>query len=152
PDPAAAVRGEVGRGRSQDGDRLRCPDPARPGAGHRRVPDRRPRRRTTAMTAEQLPHLETFARAAELNCFTAAARALGLTQAAVSQRIQALEGVLGLALFQRRAGRVSLTPAGQRLYPFAERILGLHREAVEEVTGHKVPLSGELALAASSIP
>ena len=104
------------------------------------------------MTADQLPHLETFARAAELSCFTAAARALGLTQAAVSQRIQALEGVLGVSLFQRRAGRVALTPAGQRLYPFAERILGLHREAVEEVTGHKVPLSGDLALAASSIP
>jgi DNA-binding transcriptional LysR family regulator len=104
------------------------------------------------MTADQLPHLETFARAAELSCFTGAARALGLTQAAVSQRIQALEGVLGVALFQRRAGRVSLTPAGQRLYPFAEQILGLHREAVEAVTGHKVPLTGELSLAASSVP
>jgi DNA-binding transcriptional LysR family regulator len=104
------------------------------------------------MTAEQLPHLETFARAAELHSFTAAARELGLSQAAVSQRIQALEGALGTSLFQRRAGRVALTPAGQRLYPFAERILGLHREAVEEVTGHKAPLTGELSLAASSIP
>jgi DNA-binding transcriptional LysR family regulator len=104
------------------------------------------------MSADRLPHLETFARAAELSCFTAAARVLGLTQAAVSQRIQALEGALGVSLFQRKAGRVALTPAGQRLYPFAERILALHREAVEEVTGHKVPLSGELTLAASSIP
>jgi DNA-binding transcriptional LysR family regulator len=104
------------------------------------------------MSADRLPHLETFARAAELSCFTAAARALGLTQAAVSQRIQGLEGALGVSLFQRKAGRVALTPAGQRLYPFAERILALHREAVEEVTGHKMPLTGELTLAASSIP
>ncbi len=104
------------------------------------------------MAAEQLPHLETFARAAELRSFTAAAHALGLTQAAVSQRIQALEGALGVSLFQRHAGRVALTDAGRRLYPFAERILALHREAVEEVTGHKVPLTGELSLAASSIP
>jgi DNA-binding transcriptional LysR family regulator len=104
------------------------------------------------MSADRLPHLETFARAAELSCFTSAARTLGLTQAAVSQRIQALEGALGVSLFQRRAGRVALTPAGQRLYPFAERILALHREAVEEVTGHKLPLTGELTLAASSIP
>ncbi len=111
-----------------------------------------PTPRPTAMSADLLPHLETFARAAELSSFTAAARALGLTQAAVSQRIQALEGALGVSLFQRRAGRVALTAAGERLYPFAERILALHREAVEEVTGHTVPLTGELTLAASSIP
>ena len=43
----------------------------------------RPRR---AMADEQLPHLETFARAAELASFTAAGKALGLSQAAVSQR------------------------------------------------------------------
>jgi DNA-binding transcriptional LysR family regulator len=104
------------------------------------------------MPTDQLPNLETFARAAELSSFTSAARVLGLTQAAVSQRIQALEGALGVSLFQRRAGRVALTDAGQRLYPFAERILALHREAIEEVTGHKAPLTGELSLAASSIP
>ncbi len=104
------------------------------------------------MSADRLPHLETFARAAELSSFTAAARDLGLTQAAVSQRIQGLEGALGVSLFRRRAGRVELTAAGQRLYPFAERILALHREAVEEVTGQKAPLTGELTLAASSIP
>jgi DNA-binding transcriptional LysR family regulator len=104
------------------------------------------------MAADQLPHLETFAKAAELTSFTGAARALGLTQAAVSQRIQALEGALDLSLFQRRAGRVSLTEAGQRLYTYAERILALHREAIQEVAGHKSPLTGELSLAASSIP
>jgi LysR family transcriptional regulator, low CO2-responsive transcriptional regulator len=104
------------------------------------------------MTAEQLPHLETFAKAAELNCFTAAARALGMTQAAVSQRLQALEKALGVSLFQRRGGRVLLTEAGRRLYPFAERILSLHQEARQEVSGQTPPLAGELALAASSIP
>ena len=55
---------------------------------------------------EQLPHLETFSKAAELSNFTAAAKALGLTQAAVSQRIQALEKALGRSLFDRRLGQV----------------------------------------------
>ena len=41
------------------------------------------------MSYAQLPHLETFAEAAQAGSFTAAARALGLTQAAVSQRIAA---------------------------------------------------------------
>jgi DNA-binding transcriptional LysR family regulator len=104
------------------------------------------------MGPDQLPHLETFAKAAELNSFTAAARALRLTQAAVSQRIQALEQVLGVSLFQRQGGHILLTEAGQRLYPYAQRILSLHQEARQEVTGQPAPLTGELSLAASSIP
>ena len=67
------------------------------------------------MAADQLPHLETFCKAAEAGNFTAAARALGLTQAAVSQRVQALEQLLGVALFDRQGGRVTLTKAGHRL-------------------------------------
>src|SRR5262249_31424538 len=99
-----------------------------------------------------LPHLETFAKAAELSSFTAAARALDLTQAAISQRIQALEQDLHLSLFQRRGGRVLLTEAGRRLYDYARRILALHQEARAHVTGRAAPLSGELSLAASSVP
>jgi DNA-binding transcriptional LysR family regulator len=104
------------------------------------------------MADAQLPHLETFARAAELGSFTAAARALRLTQAAVSQRIAALEQELGVPLFRRTGGRVVLTDAGRRLYSFAQRILELHREAREEVTGTRAPVTGELTLAASSVP
>jgi DNA-binding transcriptional LysR family regulator len=104
------------------------------------------------MADEQLPHLETFARAAELSSFTAAAKALGLTQAAVSQRIHALEQELGVPLFARQGGRVLLTDAGRCLHEFAQRILELHRQAREQVTGQAVPPRGELVLAASSIP
>jgi LysR family glycine cleavage system transcriptional activator len=52
------------------------------------------------MNPGPLPHLETFTQAAESSSFTAAAKALGLTQAAVSQRVQELEQVLGVALWQ----------------------------------------------------
>ncbi len=100
----------------------------------------------------QLPHLETFARAAELSSFSAAAQALRVTQAAVSQRVQALEKVLGTSLFQRRGGRVHITDAGRKLYAFTQEILMLHRRARAEITGHKTPATGELLLAASSIP
>ena len=44
----------------------------------------------------QIPHLPTFSKAAELSSFTGAAKALGMTQATVSQRVQALEKALGL--------------------------------------------------------
>src|SRR6266478_6144517 len=81
----------------------------------------------------EIPHLETFCKAAELLNFTAAAEVLCLTQAAVSQRIKALEEDLGTPLFDRHAGRVTLTTSGRRLYDYAQRILALHREARQEL-------------------
>jgi DNA-binding transcriptional LysR family regulator len=100
----------------------------------------------------ELPHLETFAEAAERSSFTAAARALGLTQAAVSQRVQALERELGVPLFRRVGGKVELTDTGRKLHDYARRILDLHSEARREVTGREAPVEGELAIAASSVP
>src|SRR5579885_2164352 len=100
----------------------------------------------------QLPYLETFSKAAELSSFTGAAKALRLTQASVSQRVQALERTLGTPLFKRQGGRVLLTEAGQKLYEYAQRILDLHRQARREITGREAPPGGELSLAASSIP
>src|SRR5438552_4644387 len=99
-----------------------------------------------------LPYLETFAKVAELASFTLAAKELGLTQAAISQRVHALEQALDTALFDRQPGKTAMTEAGQRLYLFAQRILALHHEAITQVTGRSAPLTGELALAASSIP
>lgn len=100
----------------------------------------------------ELPYLETFSKAAELTSFTGAAKALRLTQAAISQRVQALEKALNAPLFERQAGRVLLTPAGRRLYHYAQRILDLYQQARRDVTGQETPVAGELFLAASSIP
>lgn len=101
---------------------------------------------------ERLPYLETFVRAAELGSFTAAARALGITQAAVSQRMQLLERTVGARLFRRQQGRVGLTEAGQRLHRYAQRLLALEQEARAAVAGAQEAPAGELILAASSIP
>jgi DNA-binding transcriptional LysR family regulator len=104
------------------------------------------------MSDDLLPHLETFARAAELGSFTAAGKATGLSQGAVSLRVQALEADLGVPLFRRQGGRVVLTDAGRQLYGYAQRILELHREARQELTGRAAPVTGDLSLAASSVP
>jgi DNA-binding transcriptional LysR family regulator len=107
---------------------------------------------TVASGDLQLPHLATFSKAAELSSFTGAAKSLRITQAAVSQRVGALEKLLGTPLFRRQAGRVLLTEAGRKLYEYAQRILELHREALRVIAGHETPITGELLLAASSIP
>jgi DNA-binding transcriptional LysR family regulator len=101
---------------------------------------------------KELPHLGTFVKAAELGSFTATATELGMTQAAVSQRIAVLEKELSVSLFDRRSGRIGLTPTGRRLYEYARRILDLHQEAREALGGFPRPVSGDLALAASSVP
>jgi DNA-binding transcriptional LysR family regulator len=106
----------------------------------------------SAAASVEIPHLETFCKAAELLNFTAAAEALFLTQAAVSQRIKALEQDVGQSLFDRQSGRVYLSEAGRRLYDFAQRILQLHREARHALGQPPEEVSGALNLAASTVP
>lgn len=67
----------------------------------------------------QLPPLQAlvvFEAAARLGNFTAAGNELGLSQPAVSQRIQTLESRLNAPLFERRHRGVQLTEAGHSLY------------------------------------
>ena len=67
-----------------------------------------------------LSAVRVFDAAARQENFTAAAAELGMTQAAVSYQIRLLEERLGLSLFARNKGRVSLTEAGRRLAPLVE--------------------------------
>ena len=63
-----------------------------------------------------LTALVAFESAARTGGFTRAAMELGVTQAAISRRIGALERELGQTLFDRRNRRVTLTEAGQQLF------------------------------------
>lgn len=57
-------------------------------------------------------HLRTFLVSAEEGSFSAASRALGLTQPTVGRQISALEETLGVTLFERGARSLSLTETG----------------------------------------
>ena len=76
-----------------------------------------------------LAHLQSFAHVAERGTVAAAARALGYTPPAVSQHIAKLEDELGVALFDRAAGRLHLTEAGRSLVPVAHQITDLTHTA-----------------------
>ncbi|UEM23630.1 LysR family transcriptional regulator [Skermanella mucosa] len=67
--------------------------------------------------------LRIFARAAELQGFTAAARDLGLTQPTVSKSVAALEERLGTRLFQRSTQKLSLTEDGRLALEQARNLL-----------------------------
>ena len=64
-----------------------------------------------------LSAVRVFEAAARRENFTQAAAELGMTQAAVSYQIRLLEERLGLPLFARAKGRVTLTEAGRRAAP-----------------------------------
>jgi LysR family transcriptional regulator, glycine cleavage system transcriptional activator len=64
-----------------------------------------------------LAAIRAFEAAARHESFTAAAAELGLTQAAVSYQVKALEDRLGAPLFVREKGRARLTALGMRLVP-----------------------------------
>jgi DNA-binding transcriptional LysR family regulator len=82
----------------------------------------------------ELMQLEMLVAVAEEHSFLRAAERVFRTQPAVSIGIRKLEGRVGVALFDRssrRAGR--LTPAGERLYEYARKILGVRDEALSVV-------------------
>jgi LysR family transcriptional regulator, cell division regulator len=86
--------------------------------------------------------------AADLRLFVAVTRTGGIGKAAielhtvqsnVTARLKALENRLGTALFERSSRGVVLTSAGQRLLPYAERIVRLLEDAKRAVRDHGQP-------------
>jgi DNA-binding transcriptional LysR family regulator len=93
--------------------------------------------------------LKVFRAVARHKNFRIAAEDLLLTQPAVTQQIKALESELDTALFDRAAGKISLTPAGLALLPFAEQLATLSQQARQAVATASGANAGTLAIAAS---
>ena len=73
--------------------------------------------------------LRVFEAVARLGSLTAASDELHTVQSNVTARIRALEDELGIPLFRRHSRGVVLTPAGERLLPYANKIAQLLKEA-----------------------
>jgi len=87
--------------------------------------------------------------AAHLN-FHKAAGTLFLTQPAVTLQIKALEDDLGVRLFDRAGGRISLTPQGSVLLTYASKIAALVAEVEQELGYKEGKVSGDLPLGVST--
>jgi DNA-binding transcriptional LysR family regulator len=86
------------------------------------------------MPTANLRHLNIFREVARLGSINAAARAVHVSQPAVTQAIAALERHFGSALLVRRSTGVTLTPAGQICLSRVERSLNQLRDALAEAT------------------
>ncbi len=74
--------------------------------------------------------LRTLQSVAHAGGVTRAADQLALSQSAVSHKIRRLESAIDCQLLRRQPGMPLLTDEGQRLLDYAERIVGLHDEAI----------------------
>jgi DNA-binding transcriptional LysR family regulator len=94
--------------------------------------------------------LQVFHAVAKQMSFTKAAETLFMTQPAVTFQIKQLEEHFNTRLFERGHGKIALTPAGEVVLEYAERILSLSSELetrLREMTGR---LSGPLLIGAST--
>ena len=87
-----------------------------------------------ALAAIPLSALRIFEAAARLLSFTRAADELGVSQAAVSWQVKALEQRLGQTLFRRLPREVVLTSEGERLARACTEAMGLLRTALADLT------------------
>jgi len=93
---------------------------------------------------ESLANLESFVRSAEFGSFSGAARRLGLTPAAVSRNVAALETNLKLRLFHRSTRSLTLTEAGERfLIAMRDHLEGL-QGAIAEISNEHADPAGVL--------
>jgi DNA-binding transcriptional LysR family regulator len=97
-----------------------------------------------------IKQLKAFVAIADAETFTAGARRLNITQAAISMQIRHLEVELGIPLFTRTPRKVILTEAGESLLIRARRILREHDAALAEVAELAGAEHGRLRIGSAS--
>ncbi|QIB34075.1 LysR family transcriptional regulator [Ancylobacter pratisalsi] len=93
-------------------------------------------------------HLRVFLAVARAGQMLAAARQLGLDHATVGRRLGALEMSLGAQLLERRTTGSALTPAGERLLAYAERIETEMLQAQAALGNENLALAGTVRIGA----
>jgi len=114
------------------------------GAAARSAPP--PRILPDALSDLSLRQLQSFRAVADEGSFHGAADALDYTQSAISQHVMALEGALGVRLFDRSRGRrtVALTEAGRLLLGHVETITDRLQAARADLLAYAAGETGTL--------
>src|SRR5260370_27048678 len=93
--------------------------------------------------------LASFLEVAKLGSFSRAAEKIYRTQPAISAQVRLLETECGDKLFDRSGKRVLLTPAGEVLRRYAEKLLDLHKEALQAIAELNQTPRGKLFIGAN---
>lgn len=84
--------------------------------------------------------------------FSRAAKALELTQPAVSIQVQELEKSLGVTLFHRRPRKLGITQEGEIVFAYSQQIFSLSNKMMATVQEMQELETGHLTLGASTTP
>jgi len=93
--------------------------------------------------------LSTFVQVSKLKSFSKAGQKVFRSQSAVSAQIRQLEQAYHAKLLDRSAKSVELTPAGEVLFEFAERLLRLRDESMQVVADRGNVVQGPVAFGAN---
>ena len=93
--------------------------------------------------------LGSFLEVAKLQSFSRAAEKLFRTQPAISAQVRLLEQECGEKLFDRSGKKVLMTPAGEILYRYAEKMMSLHKEALQTIAELNQTPRGKLYIGAN---
>jgi LysR family hydrogen peroxide-inducible transcriptional activator len=102
--------------------------------------------RTTTVSSLSLRDLEYAVAVAHERHFGRAAERCGVSQAALSEQVRKLEGVLGVTLFERTKRHVEPTARGLVIIAQAELLLADANRLLENAQRSAEPLTGELRL------
>ncbi len=101
-------------------------------------------------SANRIPSILSFVQAAERGSFAAAARALGISSAAVSKNVAALEQSLGVRLMNRTTRSLQLTGEGQAFLTHARVAIDALEQAVDTVAAQRAEPVGRVRITSSS--
>lgn len=93
--------------------------------------------------------LASFLEVAKLQSFSRAAEKIYRTQPAISAQVRLLEQECGEKLFDRSGKKVTLTPAGEILSRYAQKILELQKEALQAIAELNLTPRGKLYIGAN---
>ena len=93
--------------------------------------------------------LGSFLEVSKLQSFSRAAEKLFRTQPAISAQVRLLEQECGEKLFDRSGKKVLLTPAGEILYRYAEKLLAMQKEALQAIAELNQTPRGKLYIGAN---
>lgn len=96
--------------------------------------------------ALNLRQLTVFYYVAKNLSFTRAAEELFISQPAVTMQIAALEELYGLPLFSRKKNKLTLTEAGEALFPYAEKLMEIGYQAERVLLNMKANPHGLLRI------
>jgi DNA-binding transcriptional LysR family regulator len=106
----------------------------------------------TDMKYINLLQLESLVHLVEERSFSRAAKRMFLTQPSLTKHIRNLEDALGAKVVNRASRAFTLTPEGRVVFDYAKRILKLREEIADRVMRLRDSESGEISIAASTIP